>query len=406
MAKMHTISIFARPARQRILHNLRADPPVSVALAGGALLGKSTLLAHLAEELSGSGGHSVVLVDCAQSRLGAQPPGPPETGGCWSVFVDNWDVIAGWPDEDRRRWAEWIGASQPGRGLLLACRHPLHEAAVALGFGSPLPHIQQTFLGLIDGAEAGRVVQAALAAYPESGGLGPALVEWCGGHPFLLDRVGDLLADVAALLPGGQGPGQAHLPLLRLRLAAAYGRPLFDSQWRAVGCGGESADESRLPLLRQLLLRPIRFDEVTPAQAEPMNWLLVQGLVGVDSHSYRLYSPLFQEFLALKLQVDVAAAPRSVADAGAVQALIEREAYRFTPQEKSLLLYFLERPGEIVSVEELLAQVWQRPDGSVRRVQEGIRRLRHRLAEFNGAVGTIDNEWGQGYRYVPIGATG
>jgi len=126
----------------------------------------------------------------------------------------------------------------------------------------------------------------------------------------------------------------------------------------------------------------------------------------VDSHSYRLYSPLFQEFLALKLQVDVAAAPRSVADAGAVQALIEREAYRFTPQEKSLLLYFLERPGEIVSVEELLAQVWQRPDGSVRRVQEGIRRLRHRLAEVNGAVGTIDNEWGQGYRYVPIGATG
>lgn len=403
---MHTISIFARPARQRILHNLRADSPVSVSLAGGALLGKSTLLAHLAGELSGQGGHPVVLVDCAQTRPGTQPPGPPEAAGRWSLFLDNWDAIARWQGEDRQRWAEWIATAQPGRGLLLACRHPLHEVTTTIGFSSPLPHIQQTFLGLIDGDEAGRVVQAALAAFPESAGLAPALVEWCGGHPFLLDRLEELLADVAALLPGGQGPGQAHLPLLRLRLAAAYGRPLFDSQWRAVGCGGEAAEESLLPLLRQLLLRPIRFGELAPAQAEPMNWLLVQGLVGVDSHSYRLFSPLFQEYLALKLQVEVAAAPRSVTDAGAVHALIERESHRFTPQEKSLLLYFLERPGAIVSVEELLAEVWQRPDGSSRRVQEGIRRLRHRLAEFNGAVGSIDNEWGQGYRYVPIEAAG
>ena len=57
-------------------------------------------------------------------------------------------------------------------------------------------------------------------------------------------------------------------------------------------------------------------------------------------------------------------------------------------------------------MDELLAEVWQRPDGSVRRVQEGIRRLRHRLTEFNGLVGTIDNEWGQGYRYVPTNGTG
>lgn len=403
---MHTISIFARPARQRILQNLRADPPVSIALTGGPLLGKSTLLAHLAGERAGQGDASVLLVDCAQTPPGTQPPGAPETGGRRLVFLDNWDAIARLPGEDRRCWAEWIAATQPGRGLLLACRHPLYEAAAAVGFASPLPHIQQSFLGLIDGEEAGRVVQAALAAYPESAAVEAALVEWCGGHPFLLDRVGELLADAAALLPGGQGPGQAHLPLLRLRLAAAYGRPLFDSQWQAVRCGGEAAEAARLPLLRQLLLRPIRFGDLTPAQAEPMNWLLVQGLVGVDSQSYRLFSPLFQEYLALKLQVETPAAPRSVADAGAVYALVEREAHRFTPQEKSLLLYFLERPGEIVSVEELLAQVWERPDGSSRRVQEGIRRLRHRLAEFNGAVGTIDNEWGQGYRYVPLEAAG
>ncbi|HRJ40878.1 MAG TPA: helix-turn-helix domain-containing protein, partial [Caldilineaceae bacterium] len=130
---------------------------------------------------------------------------------------------------------------------------------------------------------------------------------------------------------------------------------------------------------------------------------LVQGLVAVESHGYRLFSPLLTDYLALRFGAGGASVPASQPETGAVQALVEREAHRFTPQEKSLMLYFLERPGTIVSVDELLADVWQKPDGSVRRVQEGIRRLRQRLAEFNGAVGTIDNEWGQGYRYVPVG---
>lgn len=133
-----------------------------------------------------------------------------------------------------------------------------------------------------------------------------------------------------------------------------------------------------------------------------MNWLLVQGMVGIDGQGYRLFSPLLADYLALKLQMDPAETPVSTPGQGTVHALVERESHRFTPQEKNLLLYFLDRPGAIVAVDELLAEVWQRPDGSVRRVQEGIRRLRHRLTEFNGVVGTIDNEWGQGYRYVPI----
>ncbi len=401
MVKMHKLSIFARPSLQRIVQNLCAEQPVSVSLVGGPLLGKSALLTHLENELSRAAGDglSVLRINCTQARPTHPPLHAPESGPRQIFLLDNFHSIAQWSAEDRRPWNEWLASAPPERGLLLASRMPVHELGLVGGLS--LPYFQQSFLGLIDGEEATRVVAASLSPFPESEALVASLVEWCGGHPFLLDRVTELLLDVAGMLPVGQGLGTVHLPLLRLRLAAAYGRLLFDRQWQAVECRNERDDNPIAALLHQMIRRPIRFDELSPAQMEPMNWLLVQGLVGIDGQGYRLFSPLLADYLALKLQVDPADTPVSMPSQGTVHALVERESHRFTPQEKNLLLYFLERPGAIVSVDELLAEVWQRPDGSVRRVQEGIRRLRHRLTEFNGAVGTIDNEWGQGYRHVP-----
>ncbi len=401
MVKMHSQSIFARTSLQRILQSLCAEQPVSVSLVGGPLLGKSALLAHLENELSRTAGDglSVLRINCAQARPTHPPPPAPESGPRQIFLLDNFHSISQWHADERRPWNEWLASSTPERGLLLASRLPVHE--LGLDGGLPLPYFQQSFLGLIDGEEATRVVAASLSPFPESETLVAPLVEWCGGHPFLLDRVAELLLDVAGMLPVGQGLGTIHLPLLRLRLAAAYGRLLFDRQWQAVECRSDSTDNPIAALLHQMIRRPIRFDELSPAQMEPMNWLLVQGMVGIDGQGYRLFSPLLADYLALKLQVDTPVTRAVAPDTGNVHALVERESHRFTPQEKNLLLYFLERPGAIVSVDELLAEVWQRPDGSVRRVQEGIRRLRHRLTEFNGAVGTIDNEWGQGYRYVP-----
>ncbi len=406
MVKMRNLPIFARPALQRIIQNFCADPPVSVSLVGGPLLGKSVILAYLTAELAGAdgGSRSVVQVNCAQLGPGTPPPLAPPEGEGAVVLLDNFDAISRWRADERRGWVDWIVSPQPTRGLLLASRCPLY--ALGTDFGSALPYFQQSFLGLVDGEEAARILRDLLAGVPDHEPLLVSLVEWCGGHPFLLDRMPELLADVAGLLPAGVPIAPTHLPLLRLRLAAAYARLLFDSQWRAIECHDEADGKPIAHLLRQMLRRGLGFDELAPAQAEPMHWLLVQGLVGVDGHRYRLFSPLLQEYLATKWQVDAAAAPVVEAGQDAVHALVERESHRFTPQEKSLLLYFLERPGTIVSVDELLADVWQRPDGSVRRVQEGIRRLRHRLVEFNGAVGTIDNEWGQGYRYVPINGLG
>jgi len=403
--------IFARPSLQRIVHNLCANPPVSVSLVGGPLMGKSSVLAHLAGELSTAlgGDHPIVQINCAQIIPGKQPPTPPTKGVGWTVLLDNGDAIAQWNHEDQRQWAEWIASPQTARGLLLVSRRPVYEIGAEDGLAPGLPYFQQSFLGLIDDEEARRVIAAALSTYPESGPLADALAAWCGGHPFLLDRVADVLADVAGMLPGRQPLGPAHLPLLRLRLTAAYGRLLFESQWRAVESSDEPNQRPIAGLLQQLQRRGVPFDELSPNQAEAMNWLLVQGLAGIDSHSYRLFSPLLADFLALKQPAEQPVSrsihPSPATGQRSARALIEQEAHRFTPQEKALLLYFLDRPGVIVSVEELLAQVWQRPDGSSRRVQEGIRRLRHRLTEFTESIGAIDNEWGQGYRYVPIDQT-
>ena len=411
MLVMFSLPIFARPALPRIVHNLCANPPISVSLVGGPLMGKSSVLAYLAGELSTAlgGDHPIVQVNCAQMTSGERPPAPPAKGVGWTVLLDNWDAITQWNHEDQRQWVAWISSPQAGRGLLLVSRRPVYEIGAEDGLASGLPYFQQSFLGLIDDEEAQRIIAAALSTYPESGALADALVEWCGGHPFLLDRVAEVLADVAGMLPGRQPLGPAHLPLLRLRLAAAYGRLLFESQWRAVESSDDPSKKPVAGLLQQLLRRGIRFDELSPAQAEAMNWLLVQGLAGIDGHNYRLFSPLLADYLALKQPTEQPITrsihPNPAPGENDAHALVEREAHRFTPQEKTLLLYFLDRPGVIVSMEELLVQVWQRPDGSSRRVQEGIRRLRHRLTEFSDSIGTIDNEWGQGYRYVPIDQT-
>lgn len=406
---MHNLSIFSRPLIHRIAQSLDGAPPAHLVLSGGPLLGKSTLLAHLRGRVDAQ---AAVWINCAEARREDGPPTVPagrdgrdETGGR-VVFVDNFEQIGGWSAEAQRCWSNWLGQSDARCSVILASSRPLHELREVAGLSTRIPRFQQHFLGLIDGEESARIIGASLE---EAGGealLTAPLTELCGGHPFLLDRVDELLADVAGLLPGGGPVAPEHLPLLRLRLAATHGQILFDSQWQTLEGAEEQPGWGVRDLLAELVGRPLPFDALSPAQMGPMNWLLVQGMVRIDGHSYRLFSPLLREYLTLRLGVTPEAGDSNRAALDSTHALVEREAHRFTPQEKTLLLYFLERPGVIVSVDELLAEVWQRPDGSVRRVQEGIRRLRHRLAELDGPVGAIENEWGQGYRYVPANGFG
>ena len=76
---------------------------------------------------------------------------------------------------------------------------------------------------------------------------------------------------------------------------------------------------------------------------------------------------------------------------------------QFTKIEASLLRYFQAHQNETVSTEQLLTEVWKRPDATNRRVQEAIRRLRLHLETANPPIGAIENDRGRGYRFTPAG---
>jgi hypothetical protein len=139
--------------------------------------------------------------------------------------------------------------------------------------------------------------------------------------------------------------------------------------------------------------------EMRPA----LNWLINQAMIAYGSDDaavgYTLYSPLFSEYLAAAATVAPAAAP---ALAPPVAPALDPAVYDpLTKIEASLLRYFQDHSRSVVSTEQLLADVWKRPDASARRVQEAIRRLRLQLEEQTQPVGEIKNERGRGYRFVP-----
>jgi DNA-binding response OmpR family regulator len=81
----------------------------------------------------------------------------------------------------------------------------------------------------------------------------------------------------------------------------------------------------------------------------------------------------------------------------------ELDLDQFTKIEASLLRYFQSHQNETISTEQLLADVWKRPDATNRRVQEAIRRLRLHLEAAHPPIGAIENDRGRGYRFTPAG---
>jgi hypothetical protein len=225
------------------------------------------------------------------------------------------------------------------------------------------------------------------------------LLELTGTHPFLLDRIGDIMSEVAQFLPPDQPFDAAHSDLIRLRLAE-HGRLLFTTQWRKL-----QATPQRIPepaaqaLLARLLLGPLKAADVQRDYFAALNWLINQAVVAFGNRGYHLYSPLFGEFLAAQMG---AAVPAESAMIPAVETMPDLPIYQqLTKTEVTLLRYFQTHSRKIVSPEQLLADVWQRPDASPRRVQEAIRRLRLQLDEADPPVGVIENERGRGYRFIP-----
>jgi hypothetical protein len=454
-----------RLVREIVSGVLAPSQPASFSLVGSKLVGKSKLLGHLASPdgpLLGDAweqwrpyryqdGERVVvtLIDCdwqeAQDDLLGHVADRVEQQLRADRIKLDWAAVEQQPGASRRLWQmahqlsqmdyrlvllmdnfdtvfenqllspETVDELRPltrEMALVVATEQPLHDLDRELA-ASPLFNVMtQLFLGIIEPDAARRWLEAYGATYPAVDAIIDELLRLTGSHPFLLLRMGDILAEVQVVLPPGQTLGPEHLPLIRLRLAE-HGRLLFVTLWRNLQNPPPRISAPILMgLLKRLVAHDLPFDQVTREDIPTLNWLINQAMVICDARGYALFSPLFTEFLANRM----AAVTQSVGDsttttAGAATRAVSQPAPVLPPDapiydqltkiEGVLLRYFQTHANEVVSSDQLLADVWKRPDSSPRRVQEAIRRLRLQLEDAKPPVGTIENERGQGYRFVP-----
>lgn len=300
--------------------------------------------------------------------------------------------------------------------LLVATEQPLHDLDRELA-ASPLFNVMtQLFLGLLEPNVAREWVLSYADEFPIVADLADDLVALTGQHPFLLRRLGEILIEVRQMLPPGTGDGALLLPLLRLRLAE-HGRLLFETIWRRLqNLPARLQPGAVQALMRRLARGGLPLADVPMEQTSALNWLINQAVVTCCNtpaqSGYQLFTPLFTEFLVRRLeQSERAAAEETAAATNGTQAATSTtsgavhgvDLDQFTKIEASLLRYFQAHQLETVSTEQLLAEVWKRPDATNRRVQEAIRRLRLHLEAANPPIGAIENDRGRGYRFIPAG---
>jgi hypothetical protein len=312
--------------------------------------------------------------------------------------------------------------------LLVATEQPLHDLDRELA-ASPLFNVMtQLFLGLLEPPVAREWVLAYAPEFPVVRELADELLSLTGQHPFLLRRLGEILLEVRQMLPPGVGDAPLLLPLLRLRLAE-HGRLLFETIWRKLQVLPARLQPAAVQaILRRLARGGLPLAEVPPEGASALNWLINQAVVTCcttdGQNAYQLFTPLFSEFLSRRLeQADrtggdegasllAPAPPQANGPAGGPNAggpasgrslAGGLDLDQFTKIEASLLRYFQAHQNETVPTEQLLAEVWKRPDATNRRVQEAIRRLRLHLEAAEPPIGTIENDRGRGYRFTPAG---
>jgi hypothetical protein len=295
--------------------------------------------------------------------------------------------------------------------LLVATEQPLHDLDRELA-ASPLFNVMtQLFLGLLEPPVARAWVLSYAGEFPVVHELAGELVTLTGMHPFLLRRLGEILLEVRQMLPP-EAPGAMLLPLLRLRLAE-HGRLLFETYWRRLqNLPARLQGATVQALMRRLAREGLPLADVALEQTSALNWLFNQAILicctGGAQSGYQLFTPLFAEFLQRRLEQSERArggesAPAEAPPPPAVSRDPAADLEQFTKMEASLLHYFQTRQNQTVSTEQLLAEVWKRPDATNRRVQEAIRRLRLQLEAANPPIGAIENDRGRGYRFIPAG---
>ena len=436
----------------RILRAAATDARDGFVVVGARLTGKSALLHHLAasltapargEEHGGAPRPLALYVDCAQYQshaafwralaavfAGRAPAGPTENlAGPYdhlmqmlaaagkparrlTILLDNVDHLLLQVAQPALLCAQLCQLAAHAL-LVLSTQHPLYNLSTAVA-DSLLCNMTHLFLGLLEQEAA----TAWLAHHLDSLGVNldildtddavrDAILAYTGRHPFLLHKLGDCLAEMLPMLPAPPTLGQPLLPFLRLRLAE-HGRPLFRAQRNLfLAPPAHVARGALLWLLDHMRRSPVRLDTLAPDRQSALNWLINQAVAAADADdeeiTYRLYSPLLADFLE-QAPGDIHTDEQSAAQLSATvrQDVETWPLYdKLTKIEASLLRYLQQHSRKIVSTEQLLADVWKRPNASSRRVQEAIRRLRLQLEQQQPPVGEIKNERGRGYRFVP-----
>lgn len=81
------------------------------------------------------------------------------------------------------------------------------------------------------------------------------------------------------------------------------------------------------------------------------------------------------------------------------EVFVREQRVDMTPMELKLLMYLTQRTGKVISVPELLTEVWGSPHYSEESVKWHIASLRRKIEENSHEPRLIVNVWGTGYRY-------
>ena len=394
---------------REIAGGLSAAQPISYAVVGAKLIGKTRLLQRLAsaqgplaDSCAETGRVATVLIDLmidcggaeAQRDLlsliadrlarrvaadkgfefareragGASDPREQvlrihrklaEDGGRALLLLDNLDALVGDVAEATQTWAELDMLLQE-MPAVVASEQPLYDLDRTAAASFHIDGMAQLFLGLMDPAAARTWTESYLEDFA---GLLPAsdhLAEMTGMHPFLLDRLGYTLDDVQGLLAPGQTLGPEHVPMIRMRLAE-HGRPLFVTLWQGLQSPPPRVNvRALLPVVERLLREPLPLEEVEDEQSSPLNWLINQAVIVYGSRGYQFACPLFAEFLSRRISAEASGRMRRMATDGRESPFLNS----LTKTENALLRYFQANSNTVISPEELLADVWNRPDAS------------------------------------------
>lgn len=88
------------------------------------------------------------------------------------------------------------------------------------------------------------------------------------------------------------------------------------------------------------------------------------------------------------------------------QAVAGGQHLTLTPREFELLWFFAQHPGQVLSRDQLLDNVWGWDfEGDGRTVDVHMARLRQKLLHSPAPYEYLETVWGQGYRFQPVSRT-